>query len=65
MLEQVQDVIEGPLQEEEAGTWISNLMITEKKWDAGNKDNGERSHIRANLDCLQKISQAIGSTVQL
>ena len=48
MLEQ--DVIEGPLQEEEAGTWISNLMITGKKWDAGDKDNGERRYIRANLD---------------
>ena len=48
MLEQ--DVIEGPLQEEEAGTWISNLMITGKKWDAGDKDNEERRYIRANPD---------------
>ena len=55
MLEQ--DVIEGPLQEEEAGTWISNLVITGKKWDAGVKEKGERRHIRANLDCrpLNKV----------
>ena len=46
-----QDVIEGPLQEEEAGTWISNLVITGKKWDEGVKESGERRHIRANLDC--------------
>merc|ERR1712041_10655 len=44
------DVVEGPLQEEEEGTWISNLVITEKKWDKDRKE-GERRQIRANLDC--------------
>ena len=27
-----EDVIEGPLSEEEEGSWISNLVITDKKW---------------------------------
>ena len=42
------DVIEGPLTEEEEGSWISNLVITDKKWDEGKP--GERQQIRANLD---------------
>ena len=46
-----EDVIEGPLAEEEEGSWISNLVITDKKWDAGQKLRGERVQIRANLDC--------------
>ena len=47
-----EDVIEGPLQQEEPGTWISNLVITDKKWDKNrsNKKEGERTQIRANLD---------------
>ena len=44
-------MVEGPLTEEEKGTWISNLVITDKKWDGGEKKEGERVHIRANLDC--------------
>ena len=43
-----EDVIEGPLLEEEEDTWISNLVITDKKWDAKSKQPGERVHIRAN-----------------
>ena len=46
-----EDVVEGPLTEEEEGTWISNLVITDKKWDGKNKKEGERVQIRANLDC--------------
>ena len=47
-----QDVIEGPLQEEERGTWISNLVITAKAWDKGqDRRPGDRVQIRGNLDC--------------
>ena len=46
-----EDVVEGPLTEEEEGTWISNLVITDKKWDEEKKKEGERIQIRANLDC--------------
>ena len=46
-----EDVIEGPLEEEEEGTWISNLVITDKKWDESQKEEGDRIQIRANLDC--------------
>ena len=47
-----QDVIEGPLQEEERGTWISNLVITAKAWDKETERRpGERVQIRANLNC--------------
>ena len=47
-----QDVIEGPLQKEERGTWISNLVITAKAWDKEKERRpGERVQIRANLDC--------------
>ena len=35
-----EDVVEGPLLEEEEGTWISNLVITDKKWDDGVKKTG-------------------------
>ena len=28
-----EDVIEGPLKQEEPGTWISNLVITDKNWN--------------------------------
>jgi hypothetical protein len=44
-------VVEGPLEEEEEGTWISNLVITGKAWDKSEKKEGERLHIRGNLDC--------------
>ena len=47
-----EDVIEGPLQEEEEGSWIANLVITDKRWDGeGEKAAGERVQVRANLDC--------------
>ena len=46
-----EDVIEGPLKEEEEGSWISNLVITDKRWDDAEKEVGERVQIRANLDC--------------
>ena len=47
-----EDVIEGPLQEEEEGSWISNLVITDKRWDGEEeKAVGERVQVRANLDC--------------
>ena len=37
---------------EELGTWISNLVITDKAWDKGRpKTRGKRTQIRANLDC--------------
>ena len=48
-----EDVIEGPLVEEEEGTWISNLVITDKKWEGGEKKTGDRVQIRANLDCRE------------
>ena len=44
-------VSEGPLQHEEEGTWVSNLVITGKKWDTEEKREGDRIQIRANLDC--------------
>ena len=37
--------------EEEEGTWISNLVITDKKWDGPEARTGDRIQIRANLDC--------------
>ena len=43
-------MVEGPLQEEKEGTLISNLVITEKKWDRDRK-GGDRRQIQANLDC--------------
>ena len=45
------EVVEGPLKEEEEGTWISSLVITGKAWDKGENREGERIHIRGNLDC--------------
>ena len=44
-------VIKGPLQHEEGGTWVSNLVITGKKWDTKEKRKGKEVQIRANLDC--------------
>ena len=47
-----EDVIEGPIQEEEEGSWISNLVITDKRWEGEEvKAAGERVQVRANLDC--------------
>ena len=40
-----EDIIEGPLETEEPGTYISNLVITDKKWDP--------QRIRVTLDCQQ------------
>ena len=37
-----EDVIEGPLLEEEEGSWISNLVITDEKWDRAQKE-GQRT----------------------
>ena len=50
-------VIESPLQHEEEGTWVSNLVITGKKWDTEEKKSGDRVQIRNNLDCrpLNKV----------
>ena len=53
------DVIEGPLKEEEKGSWISNLVITDKKWDEGKP--GERQQIRANLD-LRPLNKHVYQT---
>ena len=36
-------VVEGPLEEEEEGMWISNLVITGKAWDKGEKREGRGS----------------------
>ena len=44
-----QDVIQGPLSEEEEGSWVSNLVITDKKWD-GAQEEGQRTQICTNLD---------------
>lgn len=40
-----EDIIEGPLETEEPGSYLSNLVITEKKWDP--------NRIRITLDCQQ------------
>ena len=53
------DVIEGPLTEEEEGSWISNLVITDKKWDE--KKPGERQQIRANVD-LRPLNKHVYQT---
>ena len=53
------DVIEGPLTEEEEGSWISNLVITDKKWDESKP--GERQQIRANLD-LRPLNKHVYQT---
>ena len=36
--------------EEEKGTWISNLVITDKKSDVKEKQTGDRVQIKGNLD---------------
>ena len=50
-------MVEGPLEVEEDGTWVSNLVLTAKKWDTMEKQPGDRIHIRGNLDCrpLNKV----------
>ena len=40
-----EDIIEGPFEIEEPGTYISNLVVTDKKW--------EPKRIRVTLDCQQ------------
>ena len=41
-----QDVIEGPLIKEEPGTWMSNLVITDKAWDKGRPKKGrQKTHL--------------------
>ena len=40
-----EDIIEGPLEIEEPGTYLSNLVITDKKWNP--------KRIRVNLYCQQ------------
>ena len=47
-----QDIIEGPLDEEEKGTFISNLVITDKK---------DTDRIRVTLDC-QSVNKFIYTT---
>ena len=49
------DVIEGPIEIEEPGTYISNLVITDKKWDPSGKQ------IRLTLDC-QAVNRDIYHT---
>ena len=59
---QEQDVIKGPLQEEERGTWISLLIITAKAWYKGQDRRPEgRVQICANLNCCP-LNQAIYQT---
>ena len=53
------NVIEGPLTEQEEGSWISNLVITDKKWDEDKP--GERQQIRANLD-LRPLNKHVYQT---
>ena len=40
-----EDIIEGPLKTEEPGSYISNLVVTDRKWDP--------KQIRVTLDCQQ------------
>ena len=49
------DIIEGPLEVEEPGTYISNLVITDKKWD----QSGKKIHVT--LDC-QAVNKDIYQT---
>ena len=59
-----EDVIEGPLAEEDVGSWILNLVITDKKWD-GTQEEGRRTQIHANLDLRPmalKISEATSAS---
>ena len=49
----VDEDIEGPLETEEPGTYISNLVITDKKWDP--------QRIGVRLDC-QQINKDIYQT---
>ena len=49
------DIIEGPLEAEEPGTYISNLVITDKKWD----QSGKKTCVT--LDC-QAVNKDIYET---
>ena len=49
----VEDIIEGPIGIEEPGTYISNLVIIDKKWDP--------NQIRITLDC-QEVNKDIYQT---
>ena len=53
--EHIQELLEAGVIEE--GTWVSNLVITRKKWDTEEKKRGDRVQIRANLECrpLNKV----------
>ena len=44
------DIIEGPLEAEEPGTYIRNLVITNKKWD----QSGKKIHIRTDCQAANK-----------
>ena len=55
-----EDVIEGPLKQEEPGTWISNLVITDKNWNKERKP-GDRIQIRGNLD-LRPLNKHVYQT---
>jgi len=50
------DIIEGPLNDEEPGTYLSNL-VTNKKWDT--------SKIRVTLDCQHQTHEPIPTTEEL
>ena len=54
------DVIEGPLKSEEPGTWVSNLVITDKNWNKERKP-GDRIQIRGNLD-LRPLNKHVYQT---
>ena len=49
----VEDIIEGPIGIEEPGTYMSNLVIIDKKWDP--------NQIRITLDC-QEVNKDIYQT---
>jgi hypothetical protein len=51
-------VIEGPLGSEHATGWVSNVVITAKKYDASGGKEEDRSKIRVNLD-MRLMEQAV------
>ena len=44
------DIIEGPSEVEEPGTYISNLVITDKKWD----QSGRKIHVTFDCQAVNK-----------
>ena len=52
------DVIEGPLGSEHATGWVSNVVITAKKYDASGGKEEDKSKIRVNLD-MRQMEQAV------